>query len=259
MEKEMKSEHRHELKTNELAEWITKFPQWAKKNLKTIIYVTVVVVVIVGLYIYKWHQKNVVLVRKETGFTELVAQISQSKTQIIRNQAQGIDTSYTLLETAQNLQIVGENEKNDQMAALAFIKQAEALRMELHYRLGTVSGQDVTERIKQVKACYTRAIEKSPSNPSFMATAKFGLGLCEEELGNFEKAEQIYRDVVANADFEGTVAAAQAKWRLETMADYKQKIAFKASPKPALPKPVPTEPVQPQIRLNPTDIVGPNR
>ncbi len=33
----MKSEHRHELKTNELAEWIANFPTWAKENAKVLI------------------------------------------------------------------------------------------------------------------------------------------------------------------------------------------------------------------------------
>ncbi|MHC4394732.1 MAG: tetratricopeptide repeat protein [Planctomycetota bacterium] len=255
----MKSEHRHELKTNELAEWITEFPQWVKKNLRWIIYITVLVVVVAAAYVWKWHEKNVVLVQRETGLTKLVAEVSNRKIQIIQGQAQGVDTSYTLLQTADNLQVIGENEKNDQMAALAFIKQAEALRMELHYRLGTVSKTDITERIKQAKVCYTKAIEKSSSNPSFMAAAKFGLGLCEEEIENFEKAKQIYHDITANSDFEGTVAMAQAKRRLETMDDYKQKITFKITPKPAAPKPALTEPVQPQIQINPAAIVSPNQ
>ena len=33
----MKAEHRHELKTNELVEWLTNLPQWANENLTTII------------------------------------------------------------------------------------------------------------------------------------------------------------------------------------------------------------------------------
>ena len=28
----MRSDHRHELKTNELADWIAHFPEWANKN-----------------------------------------------------------------------------------------------------------------------------------------------------------------------------------------------------------------------------------
>jgi tetratricopeptide (TPR) repeat protein len=259
MEKEMKAEHRHELKTNELAEWITQFPQWAKRNLKSITYVAVLVVVVVGVYIYNWHEKNVVLVQREIELTKQLARVSNQKTQIIQAQAQGVDTSYTLLDTAKNLQVIGENEKNNQMAALALIKQAEALRMELHYRPGTVSRRDIEERIKQAKACYTKAIEKAASNPSFMATATLGLGLCEEEVGNFEKAKQVYLEITANSDLEGTVAVEQAKRRLETMADYKQKVAFKPPPKPATPKPAADEPAQPQIQLNPAAIVSPNQ
>jgi len=71
-----------------------------------------------------------------------------------------------------------------------------------------------------------------------MAAAEFGLGLCEEELGNFEKAQQIYQIILdkssqsENPDFEGTVAVTQAKHRLDTMADYKQKVIFKLAPTP---------------------------
>jgi hypothetical protein len=92
-----------------------------------------------------------------------------------------------------------------------------------------------------------------------MATATLGLGLCEEEIGNFATAEQIYRDITANSDFEGTVAVEQAKWRLETMDDYKQEIAFKPPPTPATPKPASSEATQPQFQLNPAAIVSPNQ
>ena len=40
----MKSEHRHELKTNELAEWISNFPSWTKENAKVLIPTIVVLV-----------------------------------------------------------------------------------------------------------------------------------------------------------------------------------------------------------------------
>jgi hypothetical protein len=78
------------------------------------------------------------------------------------------------------------------------------------------------------------------------AAAKFGLGLCSEELGNFEQARQIYSDITANADFEGTVAVVQAKRRLETIADYEQKVVFKPAPKPVAPS-------KPVIQIKPAD------
>ena len=123
------------------------------------------------------------------------------------------------------------------MAALALIKRAEALRAELHY--GNVEDQYLINQTNLAKASYTEAIDKCPANPSLAATAKFGMGLCEEELGNFEQARRIYQDVAENPDFESTLATIRAKRRLEIMADYQQKIVFKPAPIPPAPT-VPT-------------------
>jgi len=249
----MKPDHRHELKTNELAEWIANFPKWAKENRITIIGVLVIIVVVGGLYIWRIHSKNVAI-RTQIELTGLVSQLMGSKMQILSAQAQGKDLSYILVQRggpADRLKIFSQNVNNDQMAALALIKQAEALRTELHYRPGTISKQDLTTQINQAKASYIEALQthlKWASNPSLQAVAKFGLGICEEELGNFEKAQQIYRDITETGDFEGTVAKAAAEQRLETMADYKTKVVFKPSPKPK-----PPAPAKPPIEIKPAE------
>jgi hypothetical protein len=130
------------------------------------------------------------------------------------------------------------------MAALALIKRAEALRAELHY--GTVEEQYLISQTNLAKASYTQALEKCSTNPSLAAAAKFGLGLCAEELGDFDQARQMYSDITANLEFEGTVAVVQAKRRLETIADYEQKVVFKPAPKPV-------EPSKPVIQIKPAD------
>ena len=56
---------------------------------------------------------------------------------------------------------------------------------------------------------------------------------------------------MANPDFEVTTAFAQAKHRLETMADYEQKVVFKASPRP---RRIPTDFLEPPSRLGPVDV-----
>jgi len=230
----MKSEHRHELKTNELAEWMSNLPQWAKENIVTIIVILAVIVAALSFYVRYRYGKGLVA-EEQLEFTGLLNQLSASKMQVLGAQAQGRDLSFILLQPANSLGNFAQNAGSDQMAALALIKQAEALRTELHYRPGTVSNEDLTSQINQAKAAYTEAIQtrlKGTSNPSLMAAAEFGLGLCEEELGNFEKAQQIYQIIAANPDFEGTVAVTQAKHRLETMSDYKQKVIFKPAPSP---------------------------
>jgi len=227
----MKSDHRHELKTNELAEWLSHLPQWARENRFFIIFVLAVIIAAAFFYIWRSHSRNVVA-RKQLELTSLVGELLSSKMQILQAQQQGKDLSFILLQPAENLRIFAENTNDDHMAAFALIKRAEALRTELHYRLGTLPEQEAVTQISQAKASYAKALKRCPTNPSLMAAAQFGLGLCEEELGNFGLAEQIYRDITTNSDFEGTVAVAQAKVRLETMADYKQKLVFKPAPKP---------------------------
>ncbi len=231
----MKAEHRHELKTNELAEWLSNLPQWTKENLTTIIIILAVIVVALAFYVRYRYNKSLVA-DEQLEFTNLLNQLLASKMQVLSAQAQGRDLSFILLQPANSLGNFAQNANNDRMAALALIKQAEALRTELHYRPGTVSNEDLTSQINQAKAAYTEAIQtrlQRTSNPSLAAAAEFGLGLCEEELGNFEKAQQIYQMIAENPDFEGTVAVTQAKHRLETMADYKQKVIFKPAPAPA--------------------------
>ncbi len=231
----MKADHRHELKTNELAEWIAHFPEWVRQNRTTIISVSVVVVATAAVYFWQFYRKNVVLARSQLRLTSLLSQLTLSKMQVVQARSEGRDLSFILLQPAENLKVFAQDTKNKQMAALALIKRAEALRTELHYRLGVVSQQDLVTQIKQAKDSYAEALEKASSNPPLKAAAEFGLGICEEELGNFEQARQIYQDLVTNPDFEGTQARAAAKYRLDTMAYYQTSVAFRPSPRPAPP------------------------
>jgi tetratricopeptide (TPR) repeat protein len=244
----MKSEHRHELKTNELADWIAHLPQWTRENQRMIIYVSIVIIVAIASYIWHRYEKDIVSVRRTSQLTNLVTQIPQGKLRILEAQARGLDIAYMLIQNADELNNTAEQIKDNQMSALALIKRAEALRTELHYRLGTVSEQDIISQIALARESYNKAIAKAPANPSLMAMAKFGLGLCEEEVGNFEQAKQIYNEVATNADFAGTVPAVQAKRRLEKADDYRQKVTFRPAPKPA-----PMEIIQPGLDLAPLD------
>jgi len=227
----MKSDHRHELKTNELAEWLGNLPEWTKENLLTIIIVVVVILVAGALYGWSLYSKNVVLAREQKNLTDLITQVSSSKIQIVQGrQSQGRDLSFILLQPANNLRNFALKTNHSQMAALALIKRAEALRAELHY--GSPEEQYSIKQTNLAKDSYAEALEKSPKNPTLAAAAKFGLGLCAEELGNIEQARQIYEDLAEKSEFENTIATVQAKRRLETMVDYEKKVVFMPAPKP---------------------------
>jgi len=263
----MKSDHRHELKTNELAEWLGNLPEWTKDNLVTIICVVVVIVAAVAFYAWRNYNRNVLQVREQTEFTNLLTQISRSKMQILQARSEGIDRSFILLQPAKSLETFAMNTRNKQMAALAYIKHGDTLRADLHFRSGNISTQDLTTQINSAKNSYNAAIQKCPSNPSLTSTAKFGLGLCEEELGNFDQAKEIYQGIVANSDFEGTIAVAQAKQRLDSIDDYSKDVILRPAPKTPI-EIIPTDanrtigyqppkdaPKAPQITITPQ---GPN-
>jgi tetratricopeptide (TPR) repeat protein len=252
----MKSDHRHELKTNELAEWLSHLPEWTKENIATIIMVCVVISVGIGIYAWRVYNFNVVRVREHAEFTVLLNQLASTKMQISQAQAQnqGRDPSFMLLPPAKSLQTFAQNTKNDRMAALALIKRAEALRAEVHF--GNVEEQYFTSQTNEAKNSYIEALQRCPDEPSLAAAAKLGLGLCEEELGNFKQARQIYQEIVSNPDFEPTIATAQAKYRIATMADYKRKIAFGPAPKPTAATQPATQ-IKPPAPSQPRDIITP--
>lgn len=244
----MKAEHRHELKTNELAEWLINLPTWAQQNLRTIIYIAAVVVIVVAYTIWYRYQKTVVGGREQANMTALLTQIPQLKAYIAQTQTEGADNSYMLMQPVDGLEQIAAGAKNDSVAALALIKQADILRTELQFRPGVVSRQDLENQISRAKGYYTKALEvhlKRSPNRSLEALGKLGLGLCEEELGNFDQARKIYEELASGAAFEGTTSAAAAKQRLILMGSFNQKIVLMPTPKPAAPALMESPAIQP--------------
>lgn len=244
----MKAKHRHELKTNELAEWIANFPQWVKKNAKTIAYTTACLAVLIAAYFYYDYNKNIAAPKKMFEFTGTIAELPKSKTKVLQTQAQGQDYSIKLLQLADELQIRAIDAQTDTAAALALIKRGQTLRMDLHYRTHSASEDEIVIQVNKAKASYNEALPKAKGNPSLTAMAKLGLGLCEEELGNFQNAEKIYTEIAGDPSLDATTAKTQAQLRLKTMSDYLQKVAFKAPPEPTI------ELIEPDIQLDTLDI-----
>ena len=246
----MRADHRHELKTNELADWLVHFPEWLKENRNSLIGTAAVIVVAVAVYFWIYYHKNVASARNQIRLTNLVTQLPRQKADIAQAMSQQGDQSYLLIDLAKDLQDFAQSTGNDEMSALALIERAETLRTELHYRSGEISRDELTKQIGLAQASYEQALKKAEGVPALAATAQFGLGLCEEELGNLDKAKEIYRAVSENAAYDGTSAKAAAAFRLKTADDYKGVVVFKPAPPPQAQASAPT------IRINPSD---PNR
>jgi tetratricopeptide (TPR) repeat protein len=253
----MKSDHRHELKTNELADWIANFPEWANENRNSLVAAAAVILVALLVYFVSFYRKNVVAVGNQTQLTTLVTEVPQQMSRIASATMQGQDESYILVQTEQDLQDFAQKSSNNDMAALALIQRGAAARAELHYRLSEISHDELVKQMEKAQTSYQQALDRKPSLPSLAAAAQYGLGLCEEELGSFDKAAEIYRAVAQKPEYAGTSAQAAAAYRLKVMPDYKTAVAFQpAPPKPIAPA-APTIQVQPGAASAPTVTVTP--
>jgi tetratricopeptide (TPR) repeat protein len=231
----MDSEHRHELKTNELADWIGHAPQYLRENARTIIGAALIVIAVITWPMFKKIRVKADLEQKAQT-TDLIEQSGQAKLMVLQDQMRGGGSLEALVLSANSLQIAADEAESDQLAALALISRGEALRADLHYKTPDPDVIVIEDRIKKANKAYEQAIEKAGGNVSLAAMATYGLGLCAEDMGDFDEAGRIYKSIVENTDFEGTVFQARAGLRLEDMEDSKGVFVFVDAPKEVAPE-----------------------
>ena len=226
----MKSEHRHELQTNELAEFISQLPEYLKKNAKSIIAIVLIIAGIISWPMLN-KKKAASLANERIETTNLITQLERSKAE--SQNAGPADFSGAFIVSASALEKAAEQARNETTRALALIKRGEAFRTDLHYKTEQVELEVVASHIKQARDAYKEAIIAAKGHKTLTAMANFGLGLCAEEVGEYGKAAEIYKAIAANADFAGTVYPPRAEHRLAIMGDHTDKFVFAKAPEPA--------------------------
>ncbi len=229
----MDAEHRHELKTNELADWIGHFPDFCRKNAKTIIGVGLIIAA-VAVYFYSRGVRTKAQFEQEAQAVSLIERLNYSKLMTIRSQAEKTPVGDSIQLIADSLKMAAAEAKSPHVAALLLIKQGDGLRADLHYRAEEVDPDVVENTITQARTAYEKALVQAQGNNTLAAMANFGLGMCAEEIGDYTKAEIIYNSIIADTSFEGTVLPRQAQDRLDNLQDNKMQFVFAAA---ALPKP----------------------
>ncbi len=232
----MDSEHRHELKTNELAQWLSNFPSFLKENALRIVGILLIAAAVFSYFSYKSKKTSTVNL-VEAQNTVLMQQISRNKTEAVNLDPEAAPLENAFALSADKLQIAADATKEPGHAvALMLIKKGESLRAELHYSTSHLDEQVITDQIERATQAYEGALQNAKGNASLTAMASFGLGLCAEEVGDFEKAAQIYTDIAQNTEFEGTLFPAQAQFRLEILEDNKEVFEFAEAPEIKIPE-----------------------
>ena len=89
------------------------------------------------------------------------------------------------------------------------------------------------ELLDQAISCYQQAMQISPEHRDVLGQATIGMGLCYEDLGQFNQARRQYEDIISQAKdrFEGTVWLAKARNRLDKDQNRKSSLEYLANEK----------------------------
>lgn len=228
----MDTQHRHELKTNELADWLTHAPEYLKKNASTIIGVLLIIIAIITWPMFS-RMRVSSEIAKAAAVTESIQNLERDLFGVIQAAEEGGEarrqaTSALLVNAGALLEQADEIDNPD-LAAMARIQAAQALRTELHYRAERIETGQLQSRIEQARGAYEKALA-SATTPTLKGMAKFGLGLCAEELGQRDAAAAIYREILDTPEFAATVAPTQAQQRLDNLKENLEPFVFAPAP-----------------------------
>jgi hypothetical protein len=198
----MKSERRHELQHNELAEWLFKAGQGIKPYQNLITAAMVVVLVAVVAYMI-WSRTAAS--RAATAWTELIQNMERDN----------LDGLASLAESS-----AGTNVGNAAALVTADIRLDQACRQRF------VNKTLAVRELKEAAKSYAAVLNESRM-PSMRERATFGLARAEEAQGDqsgLDGAKKHYAEVVANWP-KGTYAAA-AKQRLDDFTRRETRMMF---------------------------------
>lgn len=227
----MDSQHRHELKTNELAEGLSHLPGLLKDNANTIIGVLLIATALIT-----WPMLSKMANRKDLAERAAVSQSIQMLDQDVRSILQSPADDIPARSEALNTYLVNADELLNKaadtdipnLAAMAQVKAAQAIRTELHLRQ-EVTAEMLESQVQKSADAYQKALETAES-PTIRAMAQFGLGLCSEELGQTDQAADIYQQIIDDESYKATTLPTQAQHRLDAIEENSESFNFAEVP-----------------------------
>jgi tetratricopeptide (TPR) repeat protein len=169
----MKSERRHELEHNALADWMTGFVTSVKPYANLIL--VVILVFALGLLAYTMWTRSARAEAAE-AWEQMLASISGGK--------------------ARDLELTAEAHPNSQVGFLARTLAGD-LRLAEGSNLVFESKSQANQELEKAIDDYLAVIEKC-NIPEILARARYGLGRAYEGLGDLEKAREAYKGVFQN-------------------------------------------------------------
>jgi tetratricopeptide (TPR) repeat protein len=203
----MKSRERHDLRRNELLELLSNPRELARRyGLPALIIVVAAVVAIFLIYRASGAQDR----KWQQAWLPLERAVATHNEELLRA-------------------ITGEPKNEALVRAWANVKRGELLynRSQQSEDFGEKAARE--ELLSQAISCHNQALKIGQKWREVVGQATIGLGLCYENLGQFERAAEHYEVIISQAEerFAGTIWLGQAQIRkafLERLEE--EKIVF---------------------------------
>jgi len=197
----MKSEHRHELKTNDLAKGILTAGDYVRVYGGRVALGVAIVILVIVLIMQQ-------AARSRQAETLLPAQLAQARAQIEQlQQTQLTPNDRQITDDARNaIKAVKDNASNDALKAEAFATEGDLNWAIANYPKLTptsttapvpVTDAQRTEAASAAKAAYQQVLDKYPTQTLAVLTARFGLAALAENARDWATARQQYEAVKA--------------------------------------------------------------
>lgn len=224
----MDTEHRHELKTNELADFLARLPDFMQRYSNQIIGVCLILIALLGIPLYKHFRHQ----SRRSEQIAMVSRIQSAREAMSRAaQAEGEVRPASLLESAaEELRAAASSTNQKDLVAIALLESAKLLRAAL-YLDEQPSPETISANLSKAESACKEAFETAQS-PTLKGLAELALGLCAEEAGQYEQARQVYTQIIQNTAYAGTSVIEQAKRRLDLLDDNAVKVVFAPAPAP---------------------------
>lgn len=223
----MKSEERHKLKSNQLAESIEGIPDYLRVHGKRLFTsILIVVLVVVGLVVFR-NSRLAAQDSQAILLQSLVAETKAVQRQAVQKAQSGEKTDDLLVESygdsAQSLENsfadLSQNSSGSHIAKTASLQKARILRSRLFYTDTPMSQEKREGLLSQIEAVYNTVLLQSSNDVMSLGAAKIGLALVAEDRLQWDQARLAYQAILddAQGQWAGTIFPSQASQRLEAI------------------------------------------
>jgi hypothetical protein len=232
----MKAQHRHELHTNQLADWLEKSGERLKPYARLIVGVLVAVAIVLAVYAY-------------------LGSVERSNTVVASTQY------ITALESGMpgELQRVADDYRGSQPATLAQLVKAEEM-LDTGASNLFVNKQAARENLLNASEAFA-AVEKDTHDPMLRAWALYGIGRAHESLGDLDRAQSDFQQLLKDYPDSLLADAAQThinRLKQPSIKEFYDWFAKQEPQPPAADKEPGTPGVKPGFNLDEPESVPPS-